>query len=133
MQLPNDIKVYGDLNYRGTCPKETLEQVTFFSRLRRQYPDTLGKLAFHVRNEGKRTHLQAATEKSEGMTTGAPDIIIPGAPTFVCELKRRDHTQSEISAAQLAYLRAAQDAGCFVCVALGVDAAWEALHVYLER
>ena len=133
MQLPSDIKIYGDTSYRGTCPKETLEQVTFFSRLRRDFPDTLGKLAFHVRNEGKRTHLQAATEKSEGLTTGAPDIVIPGAPAFLCELKRRDHTQSEISASQLAYLRAAQDAGCFVCVALGVNAAWEALHVYLER
>lgn len=133
MYLPNDVRVYGDLNYRGTCPKETLEQVTFFARLRRQYPDTLGLIAFHVRNEGKRTHLQAATEKSEGMTTGAPDIIIPGAPTFVCELKRRDHTQSEISTSQMAYLRAAQATGCFVCIALGVDAAWEALHEYLER
>lgn len=131
MKLPSDIPVYGDLTYRGACPKETLEQVTFFSRLRREYPDTLGIIAFHVRNEGKRTHLRAATEKSEGMTTGAADIIIPGAPTFVCELKRRDHTQSEISAKQIAFLRASQDRGSFVCVALGVDAAWEALHAYL--
>lgn len=133
MLLPNDITIYGDTSYRGTCPKETLEQVTFFSRLRREYSDTLGLIAFHVRNEGKRTHLQAATEKSEGLTTGAPDVVIPGAPAFLCELKRRDHTQSEISTAQLAYLRAARDAGCFVCIALGVDAAWEALHAYLER
>ena len=133
MYLPNDIRVYGDLNYRGTCPKETLEQVTFFARLRRQYPDTLGLIAFHVRNEGKRNHLEAATHKAEGMTTGAPDIIIPGAPTFVCELKRRDHTQSEVSMSQMSYLRAAQATGCFVCIALGVDAAWEALHEYMER
>jgi len=133
MYLPNDIRLYGDLNYRGTCPKETLEQVTFFARLRRQYPDTLGLIAFHVRNEGKRNHLEAAAHKAEGMTTGAPDIIIPGAPTFVCELKRRDHTQSEVSMSQMAYLRAAQAAGCFVCIALGVDAAWEALHEYMER
>lgn len=133
MNLPPDIRVYGNTEYRGACPKEALEQVTFFNRLRRDYPDTLGLIAFHVRNEGKRTHLQAATEKSEGMTAGAPDILIPGAPTFVCELKRRDHTQSELRTAQLAYLRAAQAAGCFVCVALGVDAAWEALHEYLAR
>lgn len=133
MNLPHDIKVYGDTEYRGACPKEALEQVTFFNRLRREYPDTLGIIAFHVRNEGKRTHLQAATEKAEGMTAGAPDILIPGAPAFVCELKRRDHTQSELRAAQLTYLRAAQASGCFVCVALGVDAAWEALHAYLAR
>ncbi len=133
MLLPNDIPIYGDLTYRGKCPKETLEQVTFFNRLRRDFPDTLGLIAFHVRNEGKRTHLQAAAEKSEGMTTGAADIIIPGAPTFVCELKRRDHTQSELKVEQLAFLRAAQARGSFVCVALGVDAAWEALHAYLAR
>jgi hypothetical protein len=133
MIIPTDIRVFGDLDYRGQCLKETLEQVTFFNRLRREYPDTLGKIAFHVRNEGKRTHLEAASHKAEGMTTGAADIIIPGAPTFVCELKRRDHTQSEVSTAQLAYLRAAQDAGSFVCIALGVDAAWEALRVYMAR
>ena len=133
MHLPNDIKVYGDLNYRGACPKEALEQVTFFNRLRREYPDTLGIIAFHVRNEGKRTHLQAASEKAEGMTAGAPDILIPGAPAFVCELKRRDHTKSEVSQKQLAFLRASGAAGSVVCIALGVDAAWEALHAYMAR
>jgi hypothetical protein len=133
MYLPNDIKIYGNTEYRGACPKEALEQVTFFARLRRQYPDTLGLIGVHVRNEGKRNLLQAAKEKSEGMTTGAADIIIPGAPTFICELKRRDHTASSISDAQLAFLRASQAAGSFVCIALGVDAAWEALHAYLAR
>jgi hypothetical protein len=133
MYLPNDIKIYGNTEYRGACPKEALEQVTFFARLRRQYPDTLGLIGVHVRNEGKRNLLQAAKEKSEGMTTGAADIIIPGAPTFICELKRRDHTTSSISDAQLAFLRASQAAGSFVCIALGVDAAWEALHAYLAR
>jgi len=73
--------------------------------------------------------LQAAKEKSEGMTTGATDIVIPAARPFVCELKRRDHTQSSIAPEQLAYLRAAQEAGAYACIALGVDAAWEAfLH-----
>lgn len=133
MLLPNDIKVYGNTDYRGPCPSETLEQVTFFARLRRDYPDTLGVIAFHVRNEGKRTLLQAAKEKSEGLTTGAADIIIPGAPTFICELKRRDHTMSEVSQKQLAFLRASGAAGSVVCIALGVDAAWEALHAYLAR
>lgn len=133
MYLPPDIKIYGDTNFRGNCPKEALEQVTFFARLRRQYPDTLGVLAVHVRNEGKRTLLQAAKEKSEGMTTGAADIVIPGSPSFVCELKRRDHTKCSISDDQVAYLRAAQAAGSFTCIALGVEAAWEALHAYLAR
>jgi hypothetical protein len=85
-------------------------------------------LAIHPRNEGKRTHLQVAKEKSEGMTTGATDIVIPARVAFVCELKRRDHTLSSIAPEQLAYLRAAHAAGAYACIALGVDAAWEAFE-----
>lgn len=128
MRLPKDIPIWGNVEYRGPCPKETLEQVTFFARLRRDYPSSYGLLALHPRNEGKRTHLQAAKEKSEGMTTGATDIVIPAAQPFVCELKRRDHTVSSIAEEQLAYLRAAQAAGAYACIALGVDAAWEAFQ-----
>jgi hypothetical protein len=131
MKVPSDIKVYGDMEFRGKCPSETLEQVTFFARLRRLHPK-YGAVALHPRNEGKRTHLQAAKEKSEGMTTGATDIIIPSNPSFVCELKRRDHTVSTLGQAQVTYMRAAQDTGCFVCLALGADAAWQAFEEWLD-
>lgn len=110
-----------------------MEQVTFFARLRRFHPTTYGLLALHPRNEGRRTHLQVAKEKSEGMTTGATDIIIPGRSTFVCELKRRDHTKSKIAKEQLAFMMAAQEAGCYVCIALGVDAAWEAFESWKKH
>lgn len=102
--------------------------MTFFARLRRAHPDSYGLLALHPRNEGKRTLLQAAKEKSEGMSTGATDIVIPGAFSFVCELKRRDHTKSTIHQEQLDYMHAAQRAGAYVCIALGVDAAWQAFE-----
>ena len=128
MKLPPDIPIWGNVEFRGNCPKETLEQVTFFGRLRRSHPKTYGILALHPRNEGQRTHLQAAKEKSEGMTTGATDIVIPASPAFVCELKRRDHTLSKLADVQLDYLRAAQAAGAYACIALGVDAAWEAFE-----
>lgn len=131
MKVPSDIKVYGDMDFRGKCPSENLEQVTFFARLRRLHPE-YGAIAIHPRNEGKRTHLQAAKEKSEGMTTGATDIIIPSNPSFVCELKRRDHMLSSLHQAQIDYMRAAQAAGCFVCVALGADAAWQAFGEWLD-
>jgi hypothetical protein len=128
MKLPQDVPIWGNTEYRGACPKEALEQVTFFARLRRAYPSSYGLLALHPRNEGKRTHLQVAKEKSEGMTTGATDIVIPASPAFVCELKRRDHTQSKLADEQLAYLRAAAASGSYACIALGVDAAWEAFE-----
>jgi hypothetical protein len=66
------------------------------------------------------------------MTEGASDIIIPGCPAFVCELKRRDHTKSKWQDGQLEYLETAQKAGAFVCVALGADAAMEAFEEWLK-
>jgi hypothetical protein len=126
MKFPDFLPVFGDVSYRGECPKETVEQVTFFGRIRREYPKSYGLIALHPRNEAKRTNGQVMMQKAEGMASGASDIIIPGNPSFVCELKRRDHTQSGWEKDQLAYLQAAKDNGSFVCVALGCDAAWEA-------
>ena len=133
MKLPHDIQIFGDTEYRGDCPTEAAEQVTFFARIRRKYPDTWGRLALHPRNEGKRSHFQIAHQKAEGMTSGACDIVIPGNPTFLCELKRRDHTQSVWQKDQEQYLRTAQQLGGFACVALGVDAAEEAFNAYIEK
>ena len=128
MKFDSSIKVYGDLSFRGECPLESAEQITFFNTLRREYPDSYGLLAIHPRNEGKKSHFQVAKEKAEGMSPGASDIVIPGAPSFVCELKRRDHTQSAWQKGQREYLAAAKKAGAVACVALGWRAAWEALQ-----
>lgn len=123
------VRVYGDLDFRGKCPSESLEQVTFFNRLRAEYPDTWGRLALHPRNEGLRTggHISAVTKhKAEGMTPGAADIIIPARIAFVCELKRADHTLCKWQDGQMEYLMAASAAGAFTCVAFGWAAAWDA-------
>lgn len=126
--------IYGDQSFRGKCPAEALEQITFFRRLRDQYPETWGRLALHPRNEGLKIGGQfsaVSRQKAEGMTPGAADIIIPGRITFVCELKRRDHTLSTWQDGQIEYLTAAHNAGAFACVALGCDAAWEAFTEWL--
>src|SRR5690625_5976683 len=81
MKFPEFLRVFGDTTYRGACPSEAMEQVTFFNRLRSQYPETWGRIALHPRNEGKRTPGQVYREKSEGMAEGAPDIVIP--PGFI--------------------------------------------------
>ena len=132
--LSDDILVFGDQKWRGKCPTESMEQVTFFGKLRREYPDTHGKLAIHPRNEGLKRGGQfqaVARHRAEGMTKGASDIIIPGRVTFVCELKRRDRTKSAWQDGQIEYLDAAASAGAFACVALGCDAAWEAFGEWL--
>ena len=128
------VRVFGDLTYRGKCPAESAEQMTFFNWIRRDYPDTWGALAFHPRNEGLKAKGQFASVQkhaAEGMTPGVSDIIIPGRVSFVCEMKRRDHTQSTFQPEQVAYLIAAHNAGAFACVALGVDAAREGFSQWL--
>lgn len=133
MKFPNQIDVYGDQTFRGNCPSESMEQVTFFNRLRREYPDSWGLIALHPRNEGIRTNYQILKEKAEGLTKGAADVIIVGDPAFVCEIKRQDHTKSQWQDGQQEFLHAAKKAGAFTVVALGAEAAWRAFHVFLEQ
>jgi len=127
------IPVYGDISFRGKCPKEDVEQVSFFNKLRAEYPASWGILALHPRNEGLKEKGQFSTvikHKAEGMTAGASDIIIPAATSFVCEMKRRDHTLSAWQDKQEDYLLASAEAGAFACVALGAVGAWEAFEAW---
>lgn len=127
--------IFGDIAYRGPCPTETVEMVTFFNRLRREYPETLGRLAVHVRNEGLKTGGQFSAvnlHRAQGMTVGASDILIPGRIAFVCEMKRRDHTKSSWQDGQVLYLQSALIAGAFACVGLGCDGAWQGLTAWRE-
>lgn len=125
------IPIYGEKT-KEDCPSEQCEMASFFNKLRIEYPDTWGKIAIHVRNEGKRTFGQVQKTRFEGgFVKGASDISIPGCPTFICEMKSRSHT-ARLSKEQINYLEAAQNAGAFVCVALGAKAAWEAFTKYIE-
>lgn len=127
------IRIY-DSNYRGDCALESAELKTFFNQIRTQYPDTWGKLAFHPRNEGRKTHAQVQVEKMEGQVSGVPDIIIPGNPTFLCELKREDRTQKSVKFPKVEreYLEKAAEQGAFVCLAYGWEQAWLAFNEWLE-
>lgn len=134
MKIPEWLPYYGDMDYRNKkCPTETAEQITFFNQLRAMYPDTYGKIALHIRNEAKRTVQQALRHKAEGMVSGASDIVIPGSPSFVCELKRADHTCSRWQDGQIDYLEAAKNNGSFVCVAFGWSAAMEAFKEWIGK
>ena len=124
--------VYGDTSFRGKCPKEDTEHITLFGRIRET---KWGALAIHPKNEGllrKGQFSAVSKHKAMGMVKGASDVIIPARVAFVCELKRRDHTQSSWQTGQVDYLTAAHDAGAFTCVALGCDAAWDAFQDWLK-
>lgn len=130
------VPLYGDSKYRNkNCPKESLSQITFVNTIRAKYPDSYGLILIHPENEKKLVSGQfSAVSKSRamGMSPGASDIIIPGSPCFVMELKRQDRTKSDISLEQLAYLYAAKEAGAFVCIALGHEAAMNAFNDWLK-
>lgn len=135
MNLSQPFQIFGDVKFRGKCPTESLEQVTFFNWIRREHPTTWGALAIHPRNEQLLKGGQfrgVIRQKAEGMTKGAADIVIPARVSFVCELKRRDHTKSKWQDGQIEYLTAAKEAGAFACVALGADAAIEALNAWCD-
>jgi hypothetical protein len=132
--IPDCIPIFGNLDYRGAiCLREDAEQKQFFATLRAIYPKTWGVIATHVPNEmGGDSVVRTIRAKAVGLTPGACDIIIPGNPTFCCEMKRRNSQKSHTNKSQIDYLVAAQAAGAFVCYALGSDAALEAFSVWRE-
>lgn len=131
MKFDNDIPVYGNVNFRGKCPREGAEQATFINQLRKQYPH-IAEICIHIENEGKRTHSQAMKAKAQGLVAGASDIIIPGGPSLVMEIKRQDHTQSKWQDGQIEYLQSARQSGSMVCVALGWEGALQAVEAWIK-
>lgn len=135
LDLPPNVRLYGDAAYRGKCPLEHIEQSSIINRIRREYPDSWGLLVLHPRNEGlvsKGQFSAVIKHKAEGMAKGASDVVIPGSPSFVCEIKRCDHTLSSWQEGQIEFLGAAAQTGSFSCVALGALAAWEAFEVWVD-
>lgn len=135
MIIPEGIRVYGDMSFRGKCPLEAVEQSSIINRIRGKFPDTWGRLVLHPRNEGLVSGGQFSTvikHAAEGMTKGSSDIVIPGCPSAVIELKRLDHTKSKWQDGQIEYLEAARDTGSFACIALGAVAAWQAVLDWIE-
>ena len=130
------IKVYGNTEFRGDCAKEDAELMTFFNELKRLYPD-LARIAIHPDNEGLvigTGHLHHAKQKAKGaINKGAADIVLVGNPTFVCELKRRDHTKSRWQDGQLDFLEYSLKNCAFVCIALGYEAALEAVKDWINK
>lgn len=130
------IKVYGNTNFRGDCPNEDAELITFFNELNRLHPQ-LATIAIHPDNEGLvlgSGHHHHIKQKAKGaIKKGAADIVICGNPTFVCEMKRQDHTKSRWQDGQLEFLEYSLKNGAFVCIALGYESALEAVKDWIKK
>lgn len=132
MKIPDFIKVYGDTSFRGQCPLEDTELIDFFTEVYYLYPKTYHLIAFHPKNEGKKKMAQVQKDKAKGQKKGVSDIIVPGNPTLIIELKRKDHTQSYWEDGQIQFLEQAHKAGAYVCLALGLEAAIQAFNDWVK-
>ena len=127
MKFNPELKVYGDLKFRGKCPKEEIEQITFFNQLKRLYPD-VAELATHTNNEGRKSIGKAIKDARNGLNQGIADIIIIDRLPCLIEMKRQNHTLSKWQDNQERKLILAQEKGALACVALGYKAALEAVE-----
>ena len=125
------LRVYGHQS-KGKQPSEAAEMTTFFNQLQKRYPE-IHALALHVRNEGKRDHKDTNIMKTQGgFVKGAPDIVIAGSPTFLCEMKSKAKV-SRIAKEQTEFLERADAKGCFCCVAYGWEAAMQAVEDWIKE
>tara|TARA_R110000850_G_scaffold11976_4_gene40739 strand:+ start:18678 stop:19097 length:420 start_codon:yes stop_codon:yes gene_type:complete len=125
------IPTYGDQKYRGAYPSEDVEHINFVSWMRFNHPE-YAAILIHPKNEGKRTFSQINKEKKMGLIKGASDIVIPASPPFICEVKKLNHVKCKWETGQQEYLLSAKDAGAFVCIALGAEAAKLAFNDWLK-
>lgn len=130
MKTPNWLPVFGDLPKSTKNPHEDYVLSSLISRIRRDYPTSYGLVAFHVKNEGKRTAQQIKVDKLKGLTKGVSDLIIIGNPTLCMELKRDNSCRFEDG--QLEFLEQAQKGGAFVCLAIGYEGAKLAFEEWLK-
>jgi hypothetical protein len=110
---------------------EAMEQITFLNWLKNNYYD-FWLVAIHIKNEGKRTMNQIQAEKAKGFKTGASDIIIPGSPSFLCEMKATKNKKGATKQQQ-EYIKNAENIGAFACVAYGHEAAIDAFYDYIKQ
>lgn len=118
------IEIVGDVTYRDKrCPKEDAELVTFINEWRID-PQLSEFIVIHIPNEKKRRKKEDFAElKKQRMkgafVPGASDIVAVGHPTLIIELKRIDHTLSDIEDEQIEFLSKAIESDAWVCIALG--------------
>ena len=130
MKTPHWLPVFGDLPKATTNPAEDYVLSSLISRIRASYPDTYGLVAFHVKNESKRTQGQIKADKIKGLTKGVSDLIVIGNPTLCMEIKKDNSCRFE--SGQLEFLQQAQKGGAFACLAIGYDGAKAAFEYWLS-
>lgn len=129
MNTPQWLPKFGNLPRSKDNPHEDYVLSSLIARIRKDYPNSYGLVAFHVKNEGKRTGQQIKIDKLKGLTKGVSDLIIIGNPTLCLEIKRDNSCQFEDG--QLAFLEQAHKSGSFACLAIGYHGCIQAFEYWL--
>lgn len=122
-QLKSGIWVF-DSGYRGDCPKEETDQISYGLWMQHRFPDVLW---FHVPNEtGTRSGPQFVEKRRRmGVRSGVSDnVILTHGINHKCaliELKRRDKTKSKVSKSQTDVLEEAIVECHFGAIAYGLE------------
>lgn len=122
-QLKSGIWVF-DGGYRGDCPKEETDQISYGLWMQHRFPDVLW---FHVPNEtGTKSGPQFVEKRRRmGVRSGVSDnVILTHGINHKCgliELKRRDKTKSKVSKSQNQVLEGAIEEGHFGAIAYGLE------------
>ena len=130
MKTPDWLPKFGDLPKCTSNPSEDYVLSSLISRIRNDYPSSYGLVAFHVKNESKRTTGQIRADKAKGLTKGVSDLIVIGNPTLCMEIKKDNSCRFENG--QLEFLEQAQKQGAFVCLAVGYKGAKDAFEYWLK-
>lgn len=123
------------IHAEGQTASESVEQQTFFqwtAVAAGKRPEL--RLLYNVPNEGKRSALQGARMRAEGLRAGVPDICLPvprgGYSALYIELKAGRNKPTDD---QIAWLAALDAAGNKTAVCWGWQAASKAVKAYLEK
>jgi hypothetical protein len=128
----NVVEKIGGTSKKSTCPTEHIEQSRVVQWCRAQYGS---KSIFAIPNAGKMSYGSVNHFKSEGRTSGVPDLFIPGRNGVFLGLfieMKREHG-SVTSFEQLEWIEALNRIGYLACVCKGFDEAKETIQKYKER
>lgn len=130
MKTPSWLPKFGDLPRAKDNPAEDYVLSSLISRIRKDYPSSYGLVAFHVKNESRRTMGQIRADKAKGLTKGVSDLVVIGNPTLCMEIKKDNSCCFEDG--QLEFLQQAQKGGAFVCLVIGYQGAKDAFEYWLK-
>ena len=137
LELPDEVMLFGDIDYRGECPAEDSDLISFVAWLKYNWPE-LENCIIHTPNEGDLPVQARMQQKKKGVLFRCPDVIVMTVPAYCMELKRRNPSKSLSSEEdrsrfreQVGVLVSMQKQGNFSCAALGLDAAKESWKYFL--